>query len=250
MKKGLFCIHGFLEDSRTSYDYLATILDSRQIDDYYLADVQGHSIEEDINTFDYQKAIADIEQQYIEYKKIHDEVYLIGFSMGGVLAAHLANKYSADKMVLIAPAFKYGNGSQLAKDMFKLLKSIGKGNELPKTREEFKNMLVDYAKQNFPDGGSSYERFVTRFENLKMLTFLNFTKLVKHINKDLKSIDVPTLIFQSDKDELVPLESAFYIFKKISNKHKRIVVLSHVKHRILGSEVKDEVIGDIIRFLY
>ena len=47
----------------------------------------------------------------------YDEVYLIGFSMGGLIASYLAAKYKVDKLVLLASAQKYLSFKQIFLDI-------------------------------------------------------------------------------------------------------------------------------------
>ncbi len=49
------------------------------------------------------RAAADA---YLELKSLHDEVYIMGHSMGGIIASLLASRFPVSRMVLMAPALK------------------------------------------------------------------------------------------------------------------------------------------------
>ena len=70
------------------------------------------------------------------------------------------------------------------------------------------------------------------------------------MKKELNIVDIPTRIYQSENDELIPVDSALWIFSKIKTEDKRLMFLSGPRHRILNSSVKEEITEDVIRFLY
>ncbi len=254
---GLFCVHGFLENGFESFGFLKKELENHNISNYYLTDLQGHSLEEDINTFNYKKCLAKVEEEYKIFKEEFDKVYLIGFSMGGVISAHLASTYGADKLVMISPAFKYGQGNQMVKDIVSLFaKARGEGR-IPSAKEIFSMTtsqrmegLQEFVNEEYYDLGASYEDFVYRLGKVNTSTLINFTRLVATVKKNLKIENIPTRIYHAEYDELVPVASSLYIFSLIKSDDKRLNLMAGVHHRILSSKRKDEVITEIIQFLY
>lgn len=256
-KVGLFCVHGFLEDGEQSFHYLKEALKRNNISNYYLTDLQGHSVEEDINTFNYKICIAQLEEEYKEFKSRHDITYVIGFSMGGVLASHLASHLGADKLVLVSPAFKYGQSTQIARDFVSLMNRSREDESFPGFRElmNFKSedritKIQEFINEEFKDLGSSYENFMYRLSRLKMSTFLNFTRLVATVKRNLVLEDIPTRIYHAEFDELVPVAASLYVFGKVNSLDKRLTLVAGVHHRILASNIRDEIIEEILQFLY
>jgi len=255
-KIGFFIVHGFLGNATTGFDDLPRILKKNRID-FWMTQLQGHGYDDDINTFNYKKCLRQVEIEYQVFQQQYEKVYIMGFSMGGVIAGHLASHYGADKMVLISPAFKYGGGNKIISkvgDFFKAHK--GKNEEdLPKIIEK---VLNDNAAQELmdefiADKNSTInlaEDYADTLKGVKISVFTNFMRLVSNVKKHIITIDAPTRIYISEHDEIVPIDAAFYIFDKVTSTDKRIEILTKVGHRIMVSELRKDVIIEIIKFLY
>ena len=76
-----------------------------------------------------------------------------------------------------------------------------------------------------------------------------FMNTIKHNDEVLKNINIKTLIIQGTNDNLVPLETADYIYNSIPTKEKEVLMLEGVNHDIFRSNKKEEVTNEIIRFL-
>jgi carboxylesterase len=260
IKIGLFLIHGYLSDPEISYPDLAKILDKNKIENYYFPLIQGHGKGINANTFNYKEAIEKIENEYLLFRMKYDIVYIVGFSMGGALAFYLAEKFSAEKIVLLAPSLKYGGDNRLLSKVGESLKS-SKEDELAKdvmkralkNDIETKEILEKFLRDNSGDGAVDYKRdFEERLGHLKVSVFLNFMKLISFIRRatDKTILDIPARLYISENDDLVPLAGPMYAFERIEHDDKKLVVFSGVKHRILMSKLKKEIIEDMLKFLY
>jgi carboxylesterase len=256
MKKGLFCIHGFLDTERSTYDYFETVLEQYGIKDYHFTKIQGHGPNEDINSFFYMEALDKVEKEYQAFKQQYDEVVILGFSMGGAIATHLAGKYGADRVALVSPALKYINMKQIIKDMAHVVKLMAK-KKLPSVSDviEGKTNVVDLIKKiNDEEIGmidNTYDNLVKNIKTAGPLVYMNFTNLINRINEELpKELTMPVIIFISENDNLVPMDSAFYVFNKVKNTEKKLVVISGAKHKILSSPARERVSKEIIEYLY
>ena len=253
MSAGLFCIPGYTEIGIHTYHYFASILDELELQ-YVITELQAHGFEDDINDFNYKLCLQQVEQEYLSFLTQHETVYLLGFSMGGVIAAHLASRYGCDKLGLISPAFKYGTSTQILKDF---LQTFQEDNQYPSITDLFRTsgeqrsqVIAKFMHQEFEHKGAAYSRMFERLGQVKPTSFLNFTRLVASVKKTIHIDQIPTRIYQSENDELIPVESALWIFKQIKGDDKRLTFMSGPRHRILSSNVKEEVTEDIIRFLY
>jgi esterase/lipase len=253
MTIGLFCIPGYTEIGIHTYAYFSRVLDEHGFD-YYITELQAHGIEEDINDFNYKKCLQQVEREYLAFLGDFDVVYVMGFSMGGVIAAHLASRYGCDKLVMVSPAFKYGKATQIVKDF---LHTFQEDNQYPTLFELFKasgeernEIIARYMHEEFANKGAAYQRMFERLGRIKPTSFLNFTRLVAYVKKDIHIDNIPTRIYQSENDELIPVESALWIFNRIKGDDKRLTFMSGPRHRILSSNVKEEVTEDVVRFLF
>ena len=157
------------------------------------------------------------------YKKI----YLIGHSMGGVLASLLASNYKeVTKLVLAAPAFKY---LTFEEENFELLNAIKNSPKL------FKDYKAD--------------DIISRVLQFPASVVKEFMDLVSE-SQDLPSkITCPTLLIQGSNDLVVPVKSSEYVFDNLKSKDKKIIILDGITHDIFRSKELDNLTNIIKEFL-
>ena len=106
-RKAVLIIHGF---AGGTYDQekLANYLERRSRLDVYTFTLPGHE-KRVFKTIEYTEWINACEDQLKTLIKYgYRDIYLIGHSMGGVIATYLAAKYRrVKKLVLVAPAFEH-----------------------------------------------------------------------------------------------------------------------------------------------
>jgi carboxylesterase len=106
-KKAILLIHGF---AGGAYDYGNLPNDLEFVNNYkvFTYTLPGHdkAIINKVTKDDWIK-MSEMQIEKI-IKHGYKEIYVIGHSMGGVIAAYLASKYKeVKKLVLAAPAFQY-----------------------------------------------------------------------------------------------------------------------------------------------
>lgn len=157
------------------------------------------------------------------YKKI----YIIGHSMGGVLATYLASKYKeVKKLVLLAPAFRYIANEDGEFKAFKALKTV------PKLVEQY-----------------GIKMLTSRMTKLPLSATSEFMKLVKENELVMEKVYIPTLIFQGNSDNVVPKTTPEYILSHLPAKRKKVIYLENTTHDILRESKKEYVSKKIIKFL-
>lgn len=156
------------------------------------------------------------------YKKI----YVIGHSMGGVIATHLASKYKEiKKLVLVAPAFRFiafedGN-----------FKPIGALKKTPKLLEQYGAKLI-----------------TSRMTKLPSNAVLEFINLVHEYQNVTRNVSVPTLILWGTSDQIVPQQSIEHVYNTIRTKKKKIVLLENITHDVFREDKKENATQIIIKF--
>ena len=166
---------------------------------------------------------AEKEVEYLinnGYKKI----YLLGHSMGGVIAPYLATKYKEiKKLVLAAPAFKY---------------FYDKDDKLKVNISNSKNLLSDYG----------YEEILMRILKTSIKSTKEFMGLINKYYDIPKKIKIPTLIVQGLKDNLVKKESSEYVYNNLLGR-KVLVYVRGANHDIFHSDSIDKINVEIKKFL-
>ena len=225
-RKAILLIHGF---AGGCYDYkdLSNDLQLYRNFDVYTFTLPGHD-KPKINKVTYNDWIKAAE---IQIEKIinngYKKIYVIGHSMGGIIASHLASKYKEiNKLVLAAPAFKY---LSFKGDKLDILRSIKK---VPK-------IFKDY----------TYEEVISRILKVPIPTVIEFINLAKNHTKDIKKIDIPTLILYGIEDELVPIDSVNYVYDNIKSNSVTLIKLEKLNHDLFMNSRYEEVKNIIVDFL-
>ena len=224
-RKAILIIHGF---GGGTYDeeYLENRLELIRNFDVFTFTLPGHDglFKSNMKENEWIKKTDEMIDFLI--KNNYKTIYVIGHSMGGVLASRLASKHKEiKKLVLLAAAFRY---LEFKDDNIDVVKSLKKTPELVK----------DYK-----------EEFLSRLIKMPPNAIKEFIKTVKNNEYVLKNINIPTLIIQGTSDSLVPLETADYIYNEIPSTNKEVLILDGVNHDIFKSTKKEETTEEIIKFL-
>ncbi|MEG0451230.1 MAG: alpha/beta fold hydrolase, partial [Lysinibacillus sp.] len=135
--------------------------------------LSGHGEAENLEMKGYkaQHWLMDAEIAYRRLAKQVDEIIIVGFSMGGVIAMYLANRYKVKKLVLLSAAAKYISPSQLVKD-FRLIATDAMHKKLQE------NEL--------------FARYKFKFTNVPFSATVEFMKVVQKTAPYIKNIKCPT----------------------------------------------------------
>lgn len=224
-RKAILVIHGFA-GGVYDQEYLTHRLELISNYDVYTFTLPGHDgdFKHKITYKDWIKKV-DHEMEFL-INNGYSTIYVIGHSMGGVLASYAASKYKeVKKLVLVAPAFRISGYEQEKINLNTAL------NATPEIFEEYGAKLV-----------------ANRLLKLPANCYLEFFKLIKELQNTPKDIKIPTLIFRGNKDFIVPQESVEHVYNEIQNPHKKIVLLDKTTHDVFREKLKEEATDIIIGF--
>ena len=211
-RKAILLVHGF---AGGTYDQegLANYLELNRNFDVYQYTLPGHR-----KNLSKVKSTEWIEssEKMIEWliTKGYHKIYLIGHSMGGVIATYLASKYKeVKKLVLAAPAFHY-------------LDVKDKNLNIPESLKMIPKVVKTY-------GG---DEIVSRMLKLNINAIGEFMTLVRDYYDFPKDVNCPTLILQGNNDNLVPLSSSKYVYESIKSKKKDIIYIDDLTHDVFKNE--------------
>ena len=212
-RKAILIIHGF---TGKLYDneYLMNYLELDPSYDVYARTLPGHYKERfsNANVADWKEFVDKQIEDLI--RNGYHTIYIVGHSMGGILATYVAGKYKQiKKLVLINAAFDYGN--------------TRKGN----SKESLFAVILEKLQKTSP------------------FIFYEFTKLVKESKNYLSNVKCETLILRSLNDEVVPYNVGDTIYNKINANKKWITDIKDAPHTVLSSDRKEVVSGYIKDFL-
>ncbi len=195
-KPVIITIHGYGRRRQHEFDNLVSWgkkdgYEIVQFDMYDLFDEQD---------CDWTKWVSRAKKQLDAYEG--RERYVVGFSMGGVIASYLANVCDIQKLVLLAPAFSYMNFENISG-------AISKGASA---------LLKNDKKDDIEIPSSFYG---------------GFTGLVKNLKKYAAGIECPVLFLHGDEDEVISLKSSLWAYDKVFHDKKKMIILHKGHHRLL-----------------
>lgn len=221
-RKAVLIIHGF---AGGTYDEerLANYLERRMGLDVFTFTLPGHE-KKSFKTVKYTEWISASEKMLntlVDYG--YKDIYVIGHSMGGVIASYLASKYSCiKKVVLAAPAFSYMTTTN-------------------KTVDKIKGG-IEALKKNDTD------EVLTRFLKLPVTSINEFMLLVKKYKDTYLKIKVPVLMIQGDKDTIVPMQSTVNVYNDLNVINKKLVIIKGGTHDIFRGKSEEPFI-EVDKFL-
>ena len=126
-------------------------------------------------------------------------IIILGFSMGGVIATHLATKYQVEKLILLAPAFEYLTVTTATSALGKFFSTKDTSGEMP---------------NNFTQ---------------------TFTEIVDKYKGQAEKVKCPVLMIAAENDAVIPSSVSSKYYKKFTNSNKHCVILEGGEHRLLDN---------------
>lgn len=133
------------------------------------------------------------------------EIYLLGFSMGGVIASYLATRFPVKKLILIAPAFIHFN------------------------LENYTNIVIKSASVLLSSKVDEVKK-----DSLPKTFYSAFLDCIKQLKSSISEVTCPVLLIQGDDDEVIATRSSEWAFNQIKHDQKRCIFLHGGAHRLLS----------------
>lgn len=224
-RKAILILHGFAGGTYDQED-LANYLELNKSFDVYQFTLPGH--DKNLSKVKYSEWIEQSEKK-VEWliKNGYSNIYVIGHSMGGVIATYLAGKYKEiKKLVLAAPAFHYLN---VINDDLNFKESL---KAAPKVIEQY-----------------GRDEIVARFLKLNVSALGEFMSLIKEYYHAPKNVKCPVLILQGDEDHLVPQSSSEYVYSEVESNDKKLIYIKGANHDIFKCGKQEKILEIVEKFL-
>ena len=213
-KIGIYIIHGFTSSTREVKD-LAKYLGNNGF--HAVANnLQGHGTNpEDCNRYKFTDWMQSVEQDFANLLTSNDSIFVIGLSMGSILAMHIASLFPINGAIFASSAINFQHKFQ-ANILVPLLHKIYKYR--PKKFSYPKNIRNDIKFMGY--------------DVWPMSALNEFRKLTVHVKKELNKIQCPTLFIHSNIDLLSQKENVNFIANNISSKHKDFFWVNNIGHNL------------------
>lgn len=196
--KAILIVHGYSKRRWHALDPLIAYLEEEGYPLFYPA-IYNTQDESDYHAHEWVQRVIEEAQKI---SKRFDKVYVIGFSMGGVVASAVAASVKVNRLILLAPAFEYIT--------FENIKNKVRHSLLPKPIE---------TDTDYPPIPLSFEK--------------TFKDVVKEYKNSIHFVSCPLLIIHGSKDSRIPLSSSYFAYEKTSSFHKQLICLEGVNHNLV-----------------
>jgi len=231
-KKGVLLLHGFTSGPHE----MKPVSEALKNKGYsiFIPLLPGHgSTPEDLLRCTWHDWFVGAKESLFTLRKTCDRIIVIGQSMGGTLALHLAAHYQVDGVVALAP------GLFFKEKMTRLLPFVSR---LIRYRKKLKGPDIHDEKERINQKPYSYDR-------TPLKAAYQLKQMFEHVINDLPEIYAPVLLMHSTQDHVIDYKSSEYIYDKISSAHKKLLTLNKSYHVLTLDLEKDIVIGEIEKFI-
>jgi len=213
-RDGIYIIHGF---TNTTYE-------TRDIAEYlgnqgfytHAINLPGHgTTPEDCNRVKFTDWIEYTEQGVAEMSSQCNNVYVIGISMGSVLALHLSSIFPLNAAVFASTVLKF-------KDYFSTRVLTPIFHRLVPFREKRKS----YPK----DVRDKYNYF--GYQVWPMSAVNEMRKLTNQVKKSLPAVKCPSMVIHSTRDKLSIPENISLVYDNISSEIKEKLIVTQASHNL------------------
>lgn len=204
---GILIIHGFTGSTQSMRQYGYALHEKGYT--VSLPRLTGHGTSpEDMSEATYQEWINDVEIAYHQLASEVDNIFVAGLSMGGSLTLYLAENY--------------------------LIKAIATINAASMNLPAFETIFKDENTPEFIQGiGSDIKKPGIKewaYSQTPKQSIGEILKLELIVDENLSKINIPTIIFSSNEDHVVPPPHSQNIYDKISSKTKKLIHLENSYH--------------------
>lgn len=227
-KTGVLVIHGFTGTTQ-SMRFVGEKLAEANFT-VYGPRLTGHgTAPEDMENASYQDWVQSVEEGLAKLKDTCSEIFVAVLSMGGTLTLYLAEKYPEIKGIMPInaavnlPVFA-ANYEKLSSEGTRFMDAIGS----------------DIKKEGIKE---------LAYPKTPVKSIREIVSLAEKVRSDLPKIKIPTLIFSSVEDHIVPPQNSQEIYESISSEERIIVPLENSYHVATLDNDKELIAIECIEFI-
>jgi len=222
-KIGVYLIHGF---SSTTYE-LKMLFQFLSNQKYYVVakNLPGHGTTiDDCNRQKFQDWLKFSEIELAKLASQVDELFIIGCSMGGVIALYLASIFPVNGVIVGGSVFQFKKPfiTYIGTLLCKIMKYRDKKKMFSK---EIRNTIEFYGYNQYP-----------------LIALREFRKMNKFVKKKIKGMNAPILIIHSNNDRTSVKENINIIKNNISSKNQKVLIVEQAHHNMFDANPDQQLI--------
>jgi len=180
--------------------------------------------------------LKSAEDAYFSLSRDHKDVYVVGFSMGGLLALNLSIKHDFDGLVLLAPCvFLPGEDDMISTEY--MIRNVSPYIPADYVISEPRTM-----DPHALDGRHAYTLF-------PLSSLRSLVELMELTRPHIPEVNERLLVIQSVNDGTVGKEGPDYIIAHSSAPEKKVEWVENSTHHLVRDLEKDRVISEVIDFI-
>ncbi len=192
----------------------------------YCPCLKGHGTSpEDMENTNWKDWVGTAESKLKEIQQKHEEIYVVGFSMGGCIALYLSMKYK-----------------------FKAVASISAPVYLVDKKAYFTPILKYIRRFKIKKKKPNYDVDLFSYDKTPVKSVSSLLRLINLVRLNLSKVKIPALIIQGDNDNVVLPKSGEYIYKNIKSPVKKILNFPKRSHMITVENGREEIFKSIEEF--
>lgn len=220
-KIGCLLIHG-LGGRPAEIAPLAEYMQSRGITTFS-AQLKGHTgKKDDLEGVSYRQWIESGERAFEQLSNLCQNIFVVGFSMGGLIAANLPRYNNIKGIIALNTPIYPVNLSRM-----------------------IKNLMYDIKTRKF----DHLRSYVLSSVKIPFSALIEFLKLLNITKSQFKDLCYPLFVAQAMEDDVVLPQSALYIYRNANSPNKTIKFYQKANHFICHSPIAGELFSDILAFI-
>jgi carboxylesterase len=225
--------HGFTAQPKT-VEFIAPYLERAGLP-FEIPVLRGHgTVYSDLSGVHWEDWVADGLAAYDRLAAAHGRVAVVGHSMGGLVAAHIAAQRPIDSLTLVAIALKFSNPMSgfvgLLAPFVKVWKGAG-----PVLWDA--DLLAQVRRDPV-----AYDRFPTA-------AFAELWEMAKITVEVLPKVKARALVIHSLRDETIPPAAADIAMQKLGSADKRIRWFENSRHEMFWDGERAALCEQILEFI-
>jgi len=204
-------LHGFT-GSPAEMEGLATFLRDHGCE-VSTPTLPGHATQpEDLRHISYEAWIAASEKAFLDFHRRHPVVFVIGLSMGGALALHLAAHHQFAGVVTLAAALKMPLKQEIASYVFAPFVPVRH-------------------KPNGPDVHDAEAKARLRnYDRYPLAAVRELMRMLRKIRAELPKVTMPILAIHSRADHVVPFDNLALLMRRVQSPQREQMVVENSYH--------------------
>ena len=223
-KIGIYMIHGF---SSTTYELkqMANFLADKNYH-IVLNNLPGHGTNlNDCNKTKYQDWLNYSKIELAKLCSVSDQVFIVGCSMGGVIALYLSSIFPITGLIVGGVVLKFKlnfNTNYLNRLVCRIIKTREKKLTFPK---KIRDSISFYGYQSYP-----------------LIALEEFRQMNAYVKKQLHKINCPVLMIHSYNDQVSIRDNIDIINESIKSTDKEILEVNNAHHNLFDSNPDSDLI--------